>query len=177
MVDFKLSYIGKYVILRHFHASTDTDLVSRNTNADDGVLCMHGPSECLGNTIELCAAHMYPDPKIYLGFTMCLSKDYQDIPSERLVSDCALEHGISFSKLNDCVSRDDGSWGAEMLRSSVNRSAEAGINKSCTIRLDGKVRCIMDGGKWTDCEGGHEVRDLVEDVMELRYQHTPQAAK
>lgn len=26
----------------------------------------------------------------------------------------------------------------------------------------------MDGGKWTDCKAGHEVRDLVRDI-ESRY--------
>lgn len=135
---------------------------------------MHGAPECLGNTIELCAAHMYRDPKIYLGFTMCMSKDFADIPQEQLIKDCALEHGISFDRLNNCISRDDGSMGLDLLRSSVNRSIDAGVTKSCTVRLDGKVRCIRDGGKWTDCEGGHEVKDLVEDVMELRLQHSPE---
>jgi hypothetical protein len=47
-VNFTLSYIG-----------TPTD--------NDGVDCMHGPEECMGNIIELCAAKLYPDPKIYLG--------------------------------------------------------------------------------------------------------------
>lgn len=148
----------------------------RETNEDDGVLCKHGAEECLGNTIELCAARVYPDPKIYLGFTYCLTKDYADIPSEHLIQNCALEHGVSFDLLNDCVSHDDGAVGLNLLRKSVARSADAGVTKSCTIRLDGKVRCIRDGGEWSDCEGGSEVKDLVEDVMELRYQHTPETA-
>ena len=38
-VEFKLSYIG-----------TPTD--------NDGVSCMHGPEECMGNIIELCAADL-----------------------------------------------------------------------------------------------------------------------
>lgn len=45
-VDFQLSYIGN------------------TTDHDDGVLCKHGPEECLGNIIELCAAQLYPDPKV-----------------------------------------------------------------------------------------------------------------
>ena len=78
----------------------------------------------MGNIIELCAASMYPDPKIYLGFTMCLTRDYQDIPQRSLVEDCALEHGIDFGKLNECVGRDDGGFGIGMLRDSVRRSTE-----------------------------------------------------
>ncbi|KAJ9623257.1 hypothetical protein H2203_006196 [Taxawa tesnikishii (nom. ined.)] len=147
--------------------------MSNANNSDDTVTCKHGPGECLGDTLELCAAHLYPYPKIYLGFTMCMTKNYQDIPDEDLVKDCALEHGIDFNALNHCVSRDDGEYGIDLLRRSVKRSQDAGVTKSCTIRLDGKTRCIRDGGVWTDCEGGHEVRDLVEDVLELRNQHSP----
>lgn len=128
---------------------------------------MHGPTECLGNILELCAQHLYPDPKIYLGFTMCLSRDYQHIPERELVEDCALEHGVDMYKINKCAADDEGSLAHEMLKTSFNRSAEAGVTKSCTVRLDGEVRCIRDGGEWTDCEGGHRVKDLVGDILDL----------
>lgn len=72
----------------------------------------------------LCAANIYPDPKIYLGFAMCLIKDYQDIPQRSHFEDCALEHAIDFDKLSDCASQDDGAFGVDMLRTSVRRSAE-----------------------------------------------------
>ncbi|KAI1336243.1 hypothetical protein F5Y15DRAFT_419029 [Xylariaceae sp. FL0016] len=104
-VNFTLSYIG-----------TPTE--------NDGVDCMHGPGECMGNIIELCAQNLYSDPKIWLGFTMCLTKDYQHIPQRELIEDCALEHAIDFEKLNECAARDDGAFGMGMLRSSVQRSAE-----------------------------------------------------
>ncbi|EMC91781.1 hypothetical protein BAUCODRAFT_38921 [Baudoinia panamericana UAMH 10762] len=145
-VDFKLSYIGSI------------------TDHDDGVLCKHGETECLGNIIELCAAHLYPDPKIYLGFTMCMSREYSDIPSRTLVEDCALEHGISMARLNQCAVDDDGAMGLDMLKASFNRTATAGVTKSCTVRLEGEVRCIRDGGEWTDCEGGSSAADLTRDV-------------
>ncbi|KAF7845907.1 hypothetical protein BT93_L0116 [Corymbia citriodora subsp. variegata] len=152
-VDFKLSYIGKY-------------------EEDEGVICKHGESECLGNILELCAAKTYPDPKIYLGFTMCLSRNFSDIPNQELAQDCALEHGISFEKLNQCVSADDGQRGVDMLRDSVLRSAEKNVTKSCTVRIDDKEWCIRDGGEWVDCAGGHEPKDLVEEILERRLQHT-----
>ncbi|KAI0417985.1 hypothetical protein F5X98DRAFT_132193 [Xylaria grammica] len=103
-VNFTLTYIG-----------TPTE--------NDGVECKHGPEECLGNIIELCAHRLYPDPKIWLGFTMCLTKDYKAIPERELVEDCALEHAVDFEKLNDCATRDDGGFGMGMLRESVERSA------------------------------------------------------
>jgi len=128
---------------------------------------MHGPGECLGDILELCAADLYPDPKTYLGFTMCMSNEYDAIPEHDLVHDCALEHGMSFEKLNKCASRDDG-YGMKLLRDSVNRSKEADVQTSCTIRLGGKTRCVRDGGEWFDCEGGHEPKDLVRDIMKLK---------
>ncbi|KAI1172811.1 hypothetical protein F4777DRAFT_488612 [Nemania sp. FL0916] len=103
-VNFTLTYIG-----------TPTE--------NDGVDCKHGPGECMGNIIELCAHQLYPDPKIWLGFTMCLTKDYQAIPQRELVEDCALEHAVDFDKLNECATRDDGAFGMGMLRESVKRSA------------------------------------------------------
>ena len=141
-VNFTLSYIG-----------TPTD--------NDGVSCKHGPSECLGNIIELCAASLYPDPKIYLGFTMCLTRDYKDIPDKSLMSDCALEHGIDFEKLSECAEEDNGAKGVGLLRDSVRRSTEAGVTKSCTVRLDDEVYCVRDGGVWQDCPSGAGVNDLV----------------
>lgn len=106
-VDFTLSFIGV-------------------PTTEDGVQCKHGASECMGNIVELCAANLYPDPKIYLGFTMCLTRQYDIIPDKDLIQDCALEHGLDFDKLNTCASTDDGSVGMKMLRDSVMRSIEVG---------------------------------------------------
>lgn len=94
---------------------------------------MHGAEECMGNIIELCAAKLYPDPKIYLGFTMCLTRDFQDIPERELVEDCALEHGIDFATLNTCASSDDGGEGMKMLRDSVLRSSDVSATLVCFV--------------------------------------------
>lgn len=147
-VNFTLSYIG-----------TPTE--------NDGVACKHGPGECMGNILELCAHHLYPDPKIYLGFTMCLTRDYKSIPQRELVEDCALEHAIDFEKLNDCAAKDDGAIGMGMLRESVQRTANAGVTKSCTVRLNNEIYCIRDGGQWTDCPTGPAVNDLIIAVEKL----------
>ncbi|KAL2177631.1 uncharacterized protein P884DRAFT_200060 [Thermothelomyces heterothallicus CBS 202.75] len=148
-VNFTLSYIG-----------TPTD-------EDDGVSCKHGPEECLGNIIELCAQHLYPDPKTYLGFTMCLTRDYTLIPQRNLIEDCALEHAVDFDKLNECATRDNGAFGVGLLRESVVRSAEVGVTKSCTVRLNNEIYCIRDGGQWKDCPSGPGVNDLVIAIRKL----------
>lgn len=79
----------------------------------------------------LCAEDLYPDPKTYLGFSMCLIKDYPHIPQRSLIEDCALEHAIDFKKLDGCASKDDGAWGVEMLRNSVRRSSDVGLHRVC----------------------------------------------
>ncbi|GAB7362733.1 hypothetical protein MBLNU230_g3039t1 [Neophaeotheca triangularis] len=146
-VDFKLSYIGSV------------------THEDDGVACKHGPDECLGNILELCAAYLYPDPMLYLGFTMCLSNQYREVPSEDLVRECALEHGISFEKLNRCAVDEDGGMSVGMLRESFERSAAANVTTSCTVRLaESEWWCVRDGAQWKNCSHGHTAADLVKSI-------------
>jgi hypothetical protein len=78
----------------------------------------------MGNIIELCAATLYPEPKIWLGFTMCITRDYHQIPQRSLIEDCCLEHSMDIKKLNDCATKDDGAFGVGMLRDSVRRTSE-----------------------------------------------------
>lgn len=84
----------------------------------------------MGNIIELCARELYPDPKINLGFIMCLTRDYENIPDRSLIEDCALEHAIDFQKLNDCAVKEDGAHGLDLLRTSIQRTADVGCRAS-----------------------------------------------
>ena len=144
-VTFKLSYIGSIA-------------------KDNTVQCKHGSTECLGNMLSLCAAHLFPaDIKRSLGFSTCMILSYQRIPARDLVEHCALEHGIPFEDLNACVSEEG--KGLDLLEASVQRSQEAGIEKSCTVRVAGKKWCIRDGAEWRDCPNGYEVQDLVQAIQ------------
>ncbi|KAI9662692.1 MAG: hypothetical protein M1831_002735 [Alyxoria varia] len=145
-VDFKISYVGSI------------------EDKSDDVECKHGPDECLGNIIQLCAAQLYPNPKLSLGFTMCMINDLKHVPEKSLVESCALEHGLAFDKLNDCASKDEGAYGLDLLRQSVARTAQANVTKSCTVRLNDNIRCIRDGGKWKDCDAGDTPKDLIRDI-------------
>lgn len=151
-VDFRLSYIGK-------------------VDDDDKIQCMHGSTECLGNMLSLCANELFPhDVKISLGFSTCLISSYEEIPNRSLVQSCALEHGIEFEALNACISEEG--KGLDLLEASVERSRKADVTKSCTVRVGGELWCIRDGGEWKDCEGGHEVKDLVKHVEERYKLHS-----
>ncbi|EPE02219.1 gamma interferon inducible lysosomal thiol reductase [Ophiostoma piceae UAMH 11346] len=128
---------------------------------DGGVECMHGPAECMGNILELCAAQLYPDPKIYLGFTMCLLREYHRVPDRDLVEDCALEHAVDIAQLDACATANDGQTAMDLLKRSVRHTRDVGVTKSCTVRLDNEVYCIRDGGEWFDCPSGGNVHDLI----------------
>lgn len=135
-----------------------------SVDTNETINCMHGPTECLGNMLCLCAITLFPnDPVISLGFTNCLILSYPRIPHRDLVESCALEHGIKFGELNSCISEEGKGMG--LLASSIERSKNAGVTKSCTIRVRGETWCVRDGGKWVDCKHGSTVNDLVAAVL------------
>ncbi|EER38474.1 conserved hypothetical protein [Histoplasma capsulatum var. duboisii H88] len=174
-VDFRLSFIG------------------RASNESSDVMCMHGPEECLGDMIILCAAHLPfpPSSEVYndttpvvrsLGFANCLLSSYQKIPERALVESCAMEFGIDFNALNACLSRqadeedtkrigvhDAGeASGLALLRSDFIRNAALGIKTSCTVRVNKKTWCIRDSGQWKDCQSrGGEASSLIEEINSL----------
>jgi hypothetical protein len=110
--------------------------------------------------ILLCAAQLYPDPKLSLGFANCMIDDYHDIPERDLVESCAMEHGLDFKKINSCISEEG--HAQDMLRDSVERSAKANVSTSCTIRLQEKIWCVTEGKK--DCNNGKNLDELLEAI-------------
>ncbi|KAL2789262.1 hypothetical protein BJX66DRAFT_307314 [Aspergillus keveii] len=175
-VDFELSFIASV------------------SNKSSDVECMHGPTECIGDMLMLCAANLpFPQesnadqvatlqtpPVRYLGFSNCLISNYEEIPDRTLVEQCALEYGIDFEALNECVSQqdddpnkgdqDDRLSGVALLRKSARHSAELSVKTSCTVRVDDTVWCVRDGGAWKDCAQsgeGSQVSVLVEQIEKL----------
>lgn len=45
--------------------------------------------------------------------------------------------------------------------------AQAGVTKSCTIRLNNSTYCIRDDSQWKDCPSGPGVNDLVLAIEKL----------
>ncbi|KAE8385956.1 hypothetical protein BDV23DRAFT_164112 [Aspergillus alliaceus] len=169
-IDFELSFIASV------------------SNQSSDIQCKHGPGECIGDMVMLCAQDLpfsaegetgnpIRMPTIRsLGFANCLIGQYAHIPDRTLVHNCALRHGIDFEALNSCVSKqeddpvNDALSGLALLRQSAIHSAELGVSTSCTVRLDDSVWCVRDGAAWRDCakEGkGSQVSVLVEEVERL----------
>lgn len=161
------------------------------SNKSSEIDCKHGPSECIGDILILCAFNLpysysehassglQPSPQKYpivrsLGFANCLISSFEHIPERGFIENCALEHGIDFDSLNRCASQEDDiplidgpPGGLALLRESALHSEALGVNTSCTVRMDETVWCVRDGGEWKNCaEGGKgsEVPVLVEEV-------------
>ncbi|KAL4893550.1 hypothetical protein BDV59DRAFT_177585 [Aspergillus ambiguus] len=166
-----------------FHLSFIANISDKSSD----ITCMHGPEECIGDSLILCAENLpfKPDdasdpirmPTIRsLGFANCLLSTYQKVPAQPLVQDCAAEHGIDFDALNACASRQEDDpkrgelSGLALLRESAVHNARLGIKTSCTVRLDEKLWCVHDDGVWRDCAKGADgstVPVLVEEVKRL----------
>ncbi|RHZ60254.1 hypothetical protein CDV55_103952 [Aspergillus turcosus] len=172
-VDFELSFIASV------------------SNKSTDVVCKHGPAECIGDMLILCAANLPFPPKGQsmnrtptirsLGFANCLISSYEKIPERSFVEQCALEHGIDFDALNECASQQDDDPGHDggdkdplsgiaLLRKSAQHSEALGVTTSCTVRLDEHVWCVRDDGVWKDCaQGGRgsQVSVLVEEIDKI----------
>ncbi|ODM19627.1 hypothetical protein SI65_04612 [Aspergillus cristatus] len=173
----------------------DLNFIASVSNQSSAIECKHGPEECIGDILILCAANLpfppdagevTPDtprtPTIRsLGFATCLISEYSRIPEREFVEQCALEHGIDFHSLNECASQQeddpgDGQHpplsGIALLRKSALHSAELGVTTSCTVRVDDSVWCVRDDGSWKDCgkdEENSKVSSLAEEVKK-RYE-------
>ncbi|CAI7647989.1 unnamed protein product [Penicillium glandicola] len=178
-VDFKLSFIAS--------VSKDSEEIE----------CKHGPGECIGDMLMLCAANLpfpptadeaflpsqYPRTPIIrsLGFANCLVNDFARIPDREFVHQCAMEHGIDFDALNKCASQqnddpNDGNDGGPplsgiaLLRESATHGEQLGVKISCTVRLDNDVWCIRDNDEWKNCAQngeGSQPSALVDQVEKL----------
>ncbi|KAE8150592.1 hypothetical protein BDV25DRAFT_154097 [Aspergillus avenaceus] len=166
----------------------DLSFIASVSNQSSDIDCKHGPGECIGDMLILCAQNLPFSseddggevsrmPVIRsLGFANCLISSYPEIPDRTLAQNCALQHGIDFEALNSCVSKqedetgNDSLSGLALLRKSALHSAELGVSTSCTVRLDESVWCVRDSGVWKDCAHAGEaskVSELVEEIEKL----------
>ena len=68
--------------------------------------CQHGKEECIGNLIETCAIHLYPNASVYFPFIHCIETS-PTIPRTAAPS-CAQKYGLDYSKIQSCASGDLG---------------------------------------------------------------------
>lgn len=44
---------------------------------------------------------------------------------------------------------------------------QAGVTKSCTVRVNEEIYCVRDDGEWKECPNGSGVNDLVIAIEKL----------
>ncbi|KAG2156053.1 hypothetical protein DEU56DRAFT_867566 [Suillus clintonianus] len=133
-----------------------------------GVTCMHGQEECAGNVQQLCAAK-YHSTSEWWSFVQCQNFQGRDnIGTPETALNCAKAVGIDWEngKAGQCAGKDGlGKEGIQLLQQSAKDSMAAGIQKSCTVIINGRQVCIRDG-TWYECEGGHSPTDFIRQINE-----------
>ncbi|KAH9951687.1 hypothetical protein B0H21DRAFT_717093 [Amylocystis lapponica] len=159
-------------VLRRVGSKVDMSLtfVGRinSSEPDFGVTCMHGPDECAGNVQELCAIKYVPTSQ-WWEFVQCQNyrgRDKVGLPETAL--QCAKSAKLDWegSGVGSCAGLDGSGKAAEgvqLLQESVKTTRSIGVEKSCTIIINGKQVCIHDE-TWKQCEDGHTPNDFVRQI-------------
>ncbi|GBE79628.1 predicted protein [Sparassis crispa] len=140
-----------------------------STEPQYGVTCKHGPDECAGNMQELCAMEHAPMQQ-WWEFVQCQNfQGREKIGLPETALQCANVAHIDWdnSGAGACANITSGrdSEGVQLLQDSVRQTQKLGIEKSCTIVINGKQVCIHDS-TWKECEGGHTPDDFIRQINE-----------
>ncbi|KAF9130677.1 hypothetical protein BG015_003969, partial [Linnemannia schmuckeri] len=187
-----LSYIGSIDETETSTIELDLNITSTTTTTAvvTKVNCKHGPLECAGNTQQLCFREFFPDYKIWVPFVTTMNswqprrigepvyarkvaervlglrqrqrqrqvRRFQSLEEEKQKEQEAL-----LEKVDECSK---GQRGFELLVKSVQNTLDQGVGTSCTVFIDNKKRCVVDGGVWRECPGGSTVNDFVRSIKE-----------
>ncbi|KAG9068354.1 hypothetical protein KI688_010622 [Linnemannia hyalina] len=187
-----LSYIGS--IDETETSKTELDLSTTSTTTTTTVVtkvnCKHGPLECAGNTHQLCFREFFPDYKVWVPFVTTMNSwqprrigesAYAREVAERVLGlrqrrvrrflsleeedaeEKKKELEVLLEKVDECS---EGQRGFELLVKSVQNTLDHGVGTSCTVFIDNKKRCVVDGGVWRECPGGSTVADFVRSIKE-----------
>ncbi|KAJ1961873.1 hypothetical protein GGI12_003000 [Dipsacomyces acuminosporus] len=130
-------------------------------NATFGAVCKHGDEECRGNVDELCALKHRPSLPAFWRFLTCLNSRLPDIGRDPDLSlKCASSAGLDTAAFLTCSTEGEG---LALFKQSAENALFAGVKTSATVFIDGKPRCVEDGG-WRDCPGGHQPADFIRDI-------------
>jgi len=110
-------------------------------DGDNNFDCPHGPAECQGDMIELCAQAVTGAKSEWGWWNMgvCMQADYDNIPDN--AQSCAQQAGLDWSAINDCVNN---GMGDKLLTQSFDDSQN--VDEAPTI--------MIGGSEATDCENG-----------------------
>ncbi|KIZ04353.1 hypothetical protein MNEG_3608 [Monoraphidium neglectum] len=133
------------------------------------VQCKHGDGECTGNKYQLCVGRHTPPERNrdwFLRFLVCTWETRTMVYSRSIVSECLnkvdADKKVS-SAVDACL---EGSEGDGLMLQDARLVAKRGMQRSCTVAIEGTKRCIRDGGRWYDCPGGDKEEDFVRSLCD-----------
>ncbi|KIY49185.1 hypothetical protein FISHEDRAFT_65248 [Fistulina hepatica ATCC 64428] len=160
-------------VLKKVSSKVDISLVYigqiDESEPDFGVKCLHGAQECAGNVQQLCAQKYAPVSR-WWEFVNC--QNYQGrykVGLPDIALKCASSAQLDWKNgpIGQCAGVDGsgkGEEGISLLQESVLISQGLGIEKSCTVIINGEKVCIRDDGTWKECENGHTINDFVKQI-------------
>jgi len=128
--DFGCSYHGKALTARMDFRIHMVGL-NNGTYRHPWLKAIHGPSELVGERLELCARQHYPKDYQYLRFFKCMDKDVKKIPM--MAPECAEEADMDLNVLVGCANME----GERLVASSYAFSSYMGIGMTPTFVING----------------------------------------
>jgi len=145
------------------HTNRPNSFIQHERGAD--VSCMHGPSECAGNLLQLCVAAHTPDEHNHswlMKFLLCTWDSGLPRDSKEMLKTCLDqvlgERAEPRQAIEKCAVGDEGK---ALMKESAKVVKARGVERSCTVAIEGRKRCVRDGGRWYDCPGGSTEADFI----------------
>ncbi|PRP79079.1 hypothetical protein PROFUN_13181 [Planoprotostelium fungivorum] len=106
--------------------------------------CMHGPTECMDNRMQLCAREQ-------------TEKWWDFVIEQDGGASTATSNDWNTTALRECAISQRG---AQLLSESFRYTESKGVKKSCTMFIQGKLFCVHDG-TWKKCKT-HDEKKIVQ---------------
>jgi len=102
----------------------------------DNITCLHGPGECVGNRILLCAHNLTITKSEwgYWNYGVCMQADYTNIPDNAPA--CAEKTGMPWKEINECAS---GALGLSLFKDSIAKSVSLQVKSTPTVFVGPKM--------------------------------------
>ncbi|KAF9434682.1 hypothetical protein BGZ76_007630, partial [Entomortierella beljakovae] len=157
----------------HIDESTGSFISTKSITKKTTVTCKHGPLECAGNTQQLCFKEYFPDHKVWIPFVVTMNSlephRIGELQYAKEVAEKILSEGLGsidnhlLDKVSSCA---DSQEGFNLLVNSVQNTIDHGVTTSCTVFIDNRKRCVVDGGEWRECPEGSSVADFIRSITE-----------
>jgi hypothetical protein len=95
--------------------------------------CLHGPDECAGDIIEICAYYLNAsNEQGWWTMGLCMQTDYENIPDNAQA--CAKKANVNWDKIYSCS---QSSLGASLFSQSIAVGNNMNVDATPTIFVDG----------------------------------------